>query len=123
YSPAHWHFLNRPAKPAWSDLYVDCRQNDPVRSNQHLALPVWWLKLSLRKNYHIAMKMHRLKLQYAPDCSSQYSRFAPAHPAWSPEFHRHINARRVPQNWNRSEEHTSELQSRENLVCRLLLEK
>src|SRR5690606_42044876 len=24
--------------------------------------------------------------------------------------------------WNRSEEHTSELQSRENLVCRLLLE-
>src|SRR5436309_7116508 len=25
--------------------------------------------------------------------------------------------------WHRSEEHTSELQSRENLVCRLLLEK
>src|SRR5690606_39306641 len=25
--------------------------------------------------------------------------------------------------WKRSEEHTSELQSRENLVCRLLLEK
>src|SRR5690606_40464736 len=25
--------------------------------------------------------------------------------------------------WGRSEEHTSELQSRENLVCRLLLEK
>src|SRR6266700_5458381 len=30
------------------------------------------------------------------------------------------NGRRTPQ---RSEEHTSELQSRENLVCRLLLEK
>src|SRR5690606_40432254 len=29
----------------------------------------------------------------------------------------------VPQSMNRSEEHTSELQSRENLVCRLLLEK
>src|SRR5690606_24675621 len=28
-----------------------------------------------------------------------------------------------PPNWDRSEEHTSELQSRENLVCRLLLEK
>src|SRR3712207_8263361 len=26
-------------------------------------------------------------------------------------------------NWNRSEEHTSELQSRQYLVCRLLLEK
>src|SRR5690606_41165906 len=30
-------------------------------------------------------------------------------------------ARRKP--WGRSEEHTSELQSRENLVCRLLLDK
>src|SRR5690606_40454698 len=28
-----------------------------------------------------------------------------------------------PASWFRSEEHTSELQSRENLVCRLLLEK
>src|SRR5690606_39527813 len=31
--------------------------------------------------------------------------------------------RRVPYVYYRSEEHTSELQSRENLVCRLLLEK
>src|SRR5690606_41894331 len=30
---------------------------------------------------------------------------------------------RCPCRWRRSEEHTSELQSRENLVCRLLLEK
>src|SRR5690606_39323839 len=29
----------------------------------------------------------------------------------------------LPVPWPRSEEHTSELQSRENLVCRLLLEK
>src|SRR5690625_6324223 len=29
----------------------------------------------------------------------------------------------VPQVWGRSEEHTSELQSRGHLVCRLLLEK
>src|SRR2546430_12741927 len=28
-----------------------------------------------------------------------------------------------PANWRRSEEHTSELQSQSNLVCRLLLEK
>src|SRR5690606_39679329 len=31
--------------------------------------------------------------------------------------------RRSVPSWRRSEEHTSELQSRENLVCRLLLEK
>src|SRR5207302_5534878 len=30
---------------------------------------------------------------------------------------------RTATGWKRSEEHTSELQSRENLVCRLLLEK
>src|SRR5690606_41578022 len=34
----------------------------------------------------------------------------------------HVNARHG-RGVNRSEEHTSELQSRENLVCRLLLEK
>src|SRR5690606_41446566 len=33
------------------------------------------------------------------------------------------SVRRVAMNVMRSEEHTSELQSRENLVCRLLLEK
>src|SRR5690606_40441641 len=38
------------------------------------------------------------------------------HPATGPGFAGHDRARR-------SEEHTSELQSRENLVCRLLLEK
>src|SRR5690606_40358430 len=41
---------------------------------------------------------------------------APAYP---------MAVRRPPTSWKsrRSEEHTSELQSRENLVCRLLLEK
>src|SRR5690606_40355363 len=41
---------------------------------------------------------------------------------------RHVERRKIPtipikQQKIRSEEHTSELQSRENLVCRLLLEK
>src|SRR5207302_3181562 len=35
----------------------------------------------------------------------------------------YITGAGLPIYWNRSEEHTSELQSRENLVCRLLLEK
>src|SRR2546429_6210098 len=42
------------------------------------------------------------------------SRRPPAHPPPPP---------RVPPTINRSEEHTSELQSRLHLVCRLLLEK
>src|SRR5690606_39943499 len=38
--------------------------------------------------------------------------------AMEPQMHRPVS-----RETNRSEEHTSELQSRENLVCRLLLEK
>src|SRR2546430_12284024 len=37
--------------------------------------------------------------------------------------HRHLPALRGPGGRGRSEEHTSELQSQSNLVCRLLLEK
>src|SRR2546428_1087244 len=40
------------------------------------------------------------------------------------EFRQNIeNSRAVPKVTHRSEEHTSELQSRSDLVCRLLLEK
>src|SRR5437588_10336261 len=47
-------------------------------------------------------------------------------PIWraAPRFHRHHRcARRRPGRRGRSEEHTSELQSHSDLVCRLLLEK
>src|SRR5690606_41662618 len=44
-------------------------------------------------------------------------------PAHSVERIHHMHWPIKPANPHRSEEHTSELQSRENLVCRLLLEK
>src|SRR2546421_12819328 len=54
-------------------------------------------------------------------------RQADANVIWPPlASHALTEARRVCANWNswtRSEEHTSELQSRSDLVCRLLLEK
>src|SRR5690606_23812545 len=40
---------------------------------------------------------------------------------WSEEFQEEVESKFAL--WGRSEEHTSELQSRENLVCRRLLEK
>src|SRR2546428_4957025 len=40
-----------------------------------------------------------------------------------PRARRAVAARREPRERRRSEEHTSELQSRSDLVCRLLLEK
>src|SRR5690606_6192463 len=42
-------------------------------------------------------------------------------PGWADRFHDVMRKKKAEQ--KRSEEHTSELQSRENLVCRLLLEK
>src|SRR5690606_41484634 len=48
---------------------------------------------------------------------SSFTVAAPARRRWS------IPIRRQDTSDRRSEEHTSELQSRENLVCRLLLEK
>src|SRR2546427_1386274 len=42
---------------------------------------------------------------------------------WAKDLFRQGSVRPVPYDWNRSEEHTSELQSQSNLVCRLLLEK
>src|SRR5690606_41441938 len=45
-----------------------------------------------------------------------------AHPDTADRLPRPLHGRLVVQ-FHRSEEHTSELQSRENLVCRLLLEK
>src|SRR2546422_6167630 len=49
-------------------------------------------------------------------------------PAWSPDCGKSAELRMEsgcpsPDRWQRSEEHTSELQSRLHLVCRLLLEK
>src|SRR5690242_21584963 len=45
-------------------------------------------------------------------------------PVWQAEASRPVRAQRCgPSCLNRSEEHTSELQSHVNLVCRLLLEK
>src|SRR5258707_9898984 len=43
---------------------------------------------------------------------------------WLPSPRQHLApGRQIPSKTNRSEEHTSELQSRQYLVCRLLLEK
>src|SRR2546430_3875305 len=53
-----------------------------------------------------------------------YSNVNPAvsHPRWSQADERRIGELK-PYSCGRSEEHTSELQSQSNLVCRLLLEK
>src|SRR5690606_41564035 len=51
------------------------------------------------------------------------ARHRPTACASKPAKNRRPRSHRAPASHHRSEEHTSELQSRENLVCRLLLEK
>src|SRR5207302_7428702 len=65
---------------------------------------------------------HRVLHSFPTRRSSDLDRY----PGSGPGSYRYLSARqgeRLPAGQRRSEEHTSELQSRENLVCRLLLEK
>src|SRR5690606_41430898 len=74
----------------------------------------------IRKSSHIAallIKYHALSAHYFPSSGCTYSPFVLIYNASSPSV---SFTAAIP---SRSEEHTSELQSRENLVCRLLLEK
>src|SRR5215475_14637708 len=62
--------------------------------------------------YTTLFRSRRVQASWRPSCSSGRSLCRSC-------THSPTRASRMP----RSEEHTSELQSRENLVCRLLLEK
>src|SRR3712207_7948870 len=59
----------------------------------------------------------------APAGGDEAARRSQLVPAQAPALAPQDLARRVPPRTLRSEEHTSELQSRQYLVCRLLLEK
>src|SRR5438034_4562424 len=52
-----------------------------------------------------------------------YTTLFRSHPNLGPDHPRRIGDPYRPGRWRRSEEHTSELQSHSELVCRLLLEK
>src|SRR5690606_42014105 len=85
----------------------------------HDALPIWCSHRRHRRRWP-PRTAHRPRRErhaapHALSCSLQRQPLA-AHPS----LHR---PRRAGPWCARSEEHTSELQSRENLVCRLLLEK
>src|SRR5690606_41886465 len=76
----------------------------------HDALPIYSVYLNTRCGRVLRRRQERGN-QRNRHAGKNYTR---DHPAIEPNG--------LPA-WRRSEEHTSELQSRENLVCRLLLEK
>src|SRR5205085_2551268 len=73
------------------------------------------------ERHHIALVLSRTQVDLAPGVVvADHHRVVPA-VAGEPEVLQHDD--RVACRYFRSEEHTSELQSQSNLVCRLLLEK
>src|SRR5690606_42059318 len=86
----------------------------------HDALPIYFTK-----PFHV----RRCRLLHSRPKPSEFQRLQrrPTRPAQGlgsrAQKARHVYRRHRRTRLARSEEHTSELQSRENLVCRLLLEK
>src|SRR5690606_41600687 len=76
----------------------------------HDALPIWSERR--REDHHHGVHRGAARARCRHDFSARYRSFPRSLPP-ATEDRRPV----------RSEEHTSELQSRENLVCRLLLEK
>src|SRR3712207_7207389 len=75
---------------------------------------------------HDALPISRPGVDLAPRLRprARCTRARPAaDPCREPDRQAPVQVRRRPRNVERSEEHTSELQSRQYLVCRLLLEK
>src|SRR5699024_11884730 len=74
---------------------------------------------------HDALPISTRRIPAAPDTTPRRraSTCSPAPSAWSSTARRSGSSRSPPAWSARSEEHTSELQSRFDLVCRLLLEK
>src|SRR5438093_7555642 len=79
----------------------------------HDALPI------CHKNPHNRDDAHQLEEREATLTSRDTSSHPTRPPGWPRPGHTHRHRTRT----TRSEEHTSELQSLTNLVCRLLLEK
>src|SRR5690606_41373272 len=77
----------------------------------HDALPIWICGLACGSASSTANSRETTRSMLPS--TGMVSRSTATSSAWS----------RGCSRWRRSEEHTSELQSRENLVCRLLLEK
>src|SRR5690606_40060715 len=115
-------------KPAHHPVFLSL--SEKVVHHLYSLLPVF-LPLLLPNNFlcHAVRANHSIHPLYIPgQChSDQYLSHVAFSPAFSqesaiypsPHFATHCQLPLVA----RSEEHTSELQSRENLVCRLLLEK
>src|SRR5690606_39834655 len=94
-----------------------------IPSPYDVGLPI--NRQTLRPPCRISRRSPFVRAKFAPKKASTPSRSSPLRASCSvtPPRRRPGSPRPKRATSTRSEEHTSELQSRENLVCRLLLEK
>src|SRR5690606_41218939 len=89
----------------------------------HDALPISVLRLALDVQLHVAFALRDVPRERAGGLVRTGAAVRAAHGAVLPVHAEVADGGHLHRVGVRSEEHTSELQSRENLVCRLLLEK
>src|SRR2546430_9929337 len=91
-----------------------------------MSLPIFFFFNDTATTEIYTLSLHDA-LPICPGPCPADGRFRSARPTARPARSRpgsgSVRMRSVPERANRSEEHTSELQSQSNLVCRLLLEK
>src|SRR5690606_41067389 len=87
-------------------------QKEPLLKEIMALKPVTWI--NSKKKTMLDMPDFSITKEDMANAEALWDRFAPFFAEAFPE---------TQKTHGRSEEHTSELQSRENLVCRLLLEK
>src|SRR5207302_8657237 len=97
------HILSFIHTPATTDIYT---------LSLHDALPIFRVEQVVEASRMRKRALERLFQEYVG-----------VSPKWVIQRYRLFEAADRLKSGERSEEHTSELQSRENLVCRLLLEK
>src|SRR5690606_27839121 len=108
--PPAWRAFSGGASACWPPSVQDCSALDLTST----SIPVIWLKANVESAIHTGTA-----------CGNAPTSAATAAPAQIETHHWQL-IRYTSFRWkafSRSEEHTSELQSRENLVCRLLLEQ
>src|SRR5699024_8979433 len=122
-SPAWWPVLENPAcrSSVWEKTK---RQN--LSSPPATNLNIWTSFTPTNRKKRKKQPRKKLPKQPLPEKKTVLSPIwissnKPSPPSWKSFPTK--TAGSFPANWARSEEHTSELQSRFDLVCRLLLEK
>src|SRR5207302_3845010 len=90
----------------------------------HDALPIYGAAAATPADdmFAVGVLVHEMLTGHPPAPESEPLEEVRSVPPWLAELERRCLATDPASRWpDRSEEHTSELQSRENLVCRLLL--